>query len=73
MPDIEVLNYDIRAPPISVLISEAWCFDIGVYPISESPISDHKTTISEFFQYRRYTSYISNLALFVQVGSLVGS
>jgi hypothetical protein len=51
MPDVEVSNYDIgliiRAPLISVLISEAWCSYIGVYPISESPISGHKTTISD--------------------------
>jgi len=52
MPDIEVSNHDIGAPPISVLKSEAWCSDIGVYycdPISDLPISGHKTTISEFF------------------------
>jgi hypothetical protein len=41
MPDIKVSNYDIGAPPISVLISEAWCSDIRVNycdPISEIPI-----------------------------------
>ncbi len=27
MPDIEVSNYDLRAPPIL----GAWCSDIGVY------------------------------------------
>ncbi len=33
MPDIKVLNYDIGAPLISVLILEAWCSNIRVYPI----------------------------------------
>jgi hypothetical protein len=32
MPDIEVSNYDIGAPPISGSISGAWCPDIGVCP-----------------------------------------
>jgi hypothetical protein len=30
MPDIEVSNYDIGAPPISGSISGPWCSDIGV-------------------------------------------
>jgi hypothetical protein len=41
MPDIEVSNYDMGAPPILGSISEAWCSDIGVChsdPISDIPI-----------------------------------